>query len=53
MLVMLGFLGVFVVRVVGSSHCFLLLPSCHAGFVSATLLKMPAKKDVASSSAVG
>ena len=53
MLVMLGFLGVFAVRVVGSGPYFLLLASCHAGSVSAPLLKMPAKKDVAWSSAVG
>ena len=53
MLVMLGFLSVFAVRVVGPGPCFLLLPSCHAGFVSVTLLKMPVKKDVASSSAAG
>ena len=45
------FLGVFSIRVVGSGPCFLLLASCHAGFVLAPLLKMPAKKDVASSSA--
>ena len=53
MLVMLGFLGFFAVRVVGPGLCFLLLASCHAGSVSAPLLKMPTKKDVASSSAVG
>ena len=51
MLVMLSFMGVFAIRVVGLGPCFLLLASCHAGFVSATLLKMHAKKDVASSSA--
>ena len=53
MLVMLGFLGIFVVRVVGSGPCFLLLASCHAGSVSAPLLKMPVKKDVVLSSAAG
>ena len=46
-------MGVFAVRIVGSGPCFLLLPSCHAGLVSATFLKMPAKKDVALSSATG
>ncbi|KAL6343261.1 hypothetical protein AAG906_022177 [Vitis piasezkii] len=39
--------------VMGSGPCFLLLASCHAGSVSAPLLKMPAKKDVASSNIVG
>ena len=53
MLVMLGFLGVFVVRVVGSGPCFLLLASCHAGSISAPLLKMPVKKDVVLSSTAG
>ena len=53
MLVMLGFLGVFAVRVVGSGPCFLLLASRHAGSVSTPLLRMPAKKDVATSSAAG
>ena len=37
MLVMLGLLGVFSVRVVGSGPCFLLLASCHAGSASAPL----------------
>ena len=50
-LVMLGFLGVFAVKVVVSGPCFLLLASHHAGSVSTPLLKMPTKKDVASSSA--
>ena len=53
MLVMLGFLGIFVVRVVGLGPCFLLLASCHAGSISVPLLKMPAKKDVVLSSAAG
>ena len=53
MLVMLGFLGVFAIRVVGSRPCFLLLASCHAGSVLAPLLKMPTKKDIASSSSAG
>ena len=53
MLLMLGFLGVFAIRVMGPSPCFLLLASCHVGFVSVPLLKMPAKKDVVSSSATG
>ena len=37
MLVMLGFLGVFAVRVVGLGPCFLLLAFCHAGSVSTSL----------------
>ena len=49
----LGFLGVFSIRVVGPGPCFLLLASYHVGSISAPLLKMPAKKDVASSSAAG
>ena len=53
MLVMLGFLSVFAVRVVGSGACFLLLDFCHAGSVSTPLSKMSANKDVASSTAVG
>ena len=53
MLTMLGFLGVFAVRVVGPGLCFLLLAYYHVGSVLAPLLKMSAKKDVASSSAVG
>ena len=50
---MLGFLGVFFVRVVGPGPYFLLLASCHAGSVSAPLLKMPVKKDAVSSNAAG
>ena len=50
---MLGFLGFFAVKVVGPGPCFLLLASCHASSVSAPLLKMPAKNEVASSSAAG
>ena len=50
MLVMLGFLGVFAIRVVGSRPCFLLLASCHAGSASTPLSKMSANKDAASSS---
>ena len=53
MLVMLGFLGVFAVRVVGSGPCFLLLAFCHAGTASTPLPKMSANKDVASSSVAG
>ena len=49
----LGFLGIFSIRVVGPGPCFLLLASCLVGSISAPLLKMPAKKDVASSSAAG
>ena len=50
MLFILGFLGVFAVRVVGPGPCFLLLASCHAGSVSAPLLKMLEKKNVVLSS---
>ena len=46
----LGFLGVFSIRVVWSGLCFLLLASCHAGSVSAPLLKMLEKKNVVLSS---
>ena len=53
MLGILGFLGIFVVMAVGSGPCFLLLASRHAGSFSAPRFKMPAKKDVASSSAAG
>ena len=53
MLVMLGFLSVFSVRVVGPGPCFLLLAFYYAGSVSAPLSKMSAKKEVASSSAAG
>ena len=37
MLVMLGFLDVFSIRVVGSGPCFLLLAFYHTGSVSAPL----------------
>ena len=53
MLVMLGFLNVFAVRVVGSGVCFLLLDFYHAGSVSAPASKMSANKEATSSSSSG
>ena len=50
MVVMLGFLNVFAVRVVGSGLCFLLLAFCHAGSVSTLLSRMSANKEATSSS---
>ena len=50
MLVMLGLLSVFAVRVVGLGVCFLLLDFCHAGSVSAPVLRMSANKEATSSS---
>lgn len=53
MLVMLGFLSVFAIRVVGSGACFLLLEFCHAGSVLAPISSMFANKEATSSSSSG
>ena len=53
MLVVLGFLSVFAVRVMGLGLCFLLLAFCHAGSVSTLLSRMSANKEATSSSSSG